>query len=338
MPTTTSIARATRIGIFVIASIAVIWALEWAKEFLIPLAVAIFVVFWLMPVVNWLEKARIPRALGAALVLMALIAAIGAGAYELRDEARAFVNNLSDAAHNVRVAFDRAERDPSGWLHDIRATLTDHAPPSSKSTSANSVDAIDLQAALLRSSTTAVSAAIDIAVVLFLVYFLLASGDMFKRKLFVIISRQNRRPRITAEILNAIGEQFQRYLGVLAASNVALGLATWGLFAILNVRHAAVWGVAAGLLHLIPYLGEATIALAAFIVCSVEFNSLTDAFIVAVGSLTISAIIGMVFTTILASRAANMNSVAAFAGLMFWGWLWGIPGLLLGTPVMMALH
>src|SRR5215831_11503828 len=333
-----SMSGSMRIALLIIASIASIWALQWGRSFLIPLAVAIFLAFWLMPVVNWLQRLRVPRALGAAVVLTSLIVAVGGGAYSLRDEARALVNSLSDATHKVRVAYDRAERDPSGWLHDLRTILTAPAPANAKSPQVNSSTSVDLQSALVRSSATAVSAAIDIAVVLFLMYFLLASGDLFKRKLFTVITRQNGRPRITAEILDEIGTQFQRYLGVLAGSNVALGFLTWGLFALLDVRHAAVWGVTAGLLHMIPYLGPAIFALASFVVCSTDFNSLTDAAVVALGSLGISAVIGMVLTTALASRASHMNSVAAFAGLMFWGWLWGVPGLLLGTPLMMAMN
>jgi predicted PurR-regulated permease PerM len=322
----------------VLTTIAVIWALQWTKVFMIPLAVAIFATFWLMPIVDRLQRMHIPRSFGAALVLGMVIFSVGGAGYSLRDDARDFLSGLGKATHHTRVVFNQAMRDPDGWLHHIRSTLTDGTLPTKAN--ASSFDAadgpLDMEFSLVRGSTTVAAAAMDVVVVLFLMYLLLASGDLFKRKLLVVISGHLARRRVTVEILNQIAVQFQRYLGVLAVSNVAIGLLTWALFSALGVEHAAVWGVAAGILHIVPYLGPAVIAAASLLVTSTQFDSLSQAFIVASTSLLISALIGMLLTTWLASRASRMNSVAVFAGLMFWGWLWGIPGMLLGTPLMMA--
>jgi predicted PurR-regulated permease PerM len=322
----------------VLATIAVIWTLQWTKVFMIPLAVAIFAAFWLMPVVDMLQRLRIPRSFGAAIVLGTVMLTLGGTGYALRDDARDFLNGLAKATHQTRVVFNQAMRDPDGWLHHIRSTLTDHTlPTKAGSVSADTADsASDVESSLVRGSTTVAAAALDVVVVLFLIYLLLASGDLFKRKLLVVISGQLARRRVTVEIINEIGVQFQRYLGVLAITNVSIGLLTWALFSVLGVEHAAVWGVAAGILHIVPYLGPAVIAAASLLVTTTQFDSLSQAFIVASTSLLISTLIGMLLTTWLTSRASSMNSVAVFAGLLFWGWLWGIPGMLLGTPLMMA--
>jgi len=338
--TTPPIARigtssAIGISLVVLATIAVIWALQWTKVFMIPLAVAILATFWLMPMVDWLHRLRIPRALGAAIVLGTVILALGGAGYALRDDARDFLNGLAKATHQTRVEFNQAMHDPDGWLHHVRNTLSDRTL-SERAGAMTAEDSLDVQFSLVRGSTTLAAAAVDIVVVLFLIYLLLASGDLFKRKLLVVISGQLARRRVTVEILNGIAVQFQRYLAVLATTNVAMGLLTWALFSALGVEHAAVWGVAAGILHIIPYLGPAVIAVASFLVTSTQFDSLGPAFVVASTSLLISTLIGMLLTTWLASRASKMNSPAVFAGLMFWGWMWGIPGLLLGTPLMMA--
>jgi predicted PurR-regulated permease PerM len=305
---------------------------------MIPLAVAIFATFWLMPVVDLLQRVHIPRSLGAALVLGTVILAFGGTGYALRDDARDFLTGLSKATHQTRIVFNQAMRDPDGWLHHIRTALTDRTLPAKAGTSSADLpdSALDVESSLVRGSTTVAAAMLDIVVVLFLIYLLLASGDLFKRKLLVVISGQLARRRVTVEIINEIGAQFQRYLGVLAITNVSIGLLTWALFSVLGVEHAAVWGVAAGILHIVPYLGPAVIAAASLLVTSTQFDSLSQAFIVASTSLLISTLIGMLLTTWLTSRASSMNSVAVFAGLMFWGWLWGIPGMLLGTPLMMA--
>jgi predicted PurR-regulated permease PerM len=325
------------VSLVVLTTIAVIWALQWTKVFMIPLAVAIFATFWLMPMVDWLYRVRIPRALGAAIVLATMVAGLGGAGYALRDDARDFLNGLAEATQQTRIEFNQAVRDPNGWLHHIRNTLTDRTQSTRAGVVASTADnPLDVQFSLVRGSTTLAAAAVDVVVVLFLIYLLLASGDLFKRKLLVVISGQLARRRVTVEILNQIAVQFQRYLGVLVSTNVAIGLLTWGLFAALGVQHAAIWGVAAGILHIVPYLGPAVVAAASLLVTSTQFDSLSQAFVVASTSLLISALIGMLLTTWLAGRASSMNSPAVFAGLMFWGWLWGIPGLLLGTPLMMA--
>jgi predicted PurR-regulated permease PerM len=323
-----------RTCLIIIATIAIIAALQWAKLFFIPLAVAIFATFWLMPVVDMLHRWRIPRGLGAAVVLFLTLFAIVGSGYALRDDARDFLNGLSKATHQTRVAFNKAARDPNGWLHHVRTTINDRsiASPNAKS----DIVGEGVSVSLMESSATLAAAAVDVTVVLFLIYLLLASGDLFKRKLLVVISGHLSRKRLTVDILRGIGVQFQRYLAVLVTTNVAIGLLTWALFAAMGVENAAIWGVAAGVLHVIPYLGPAIIAAASLLVTSAQFNSLSQAFLVASGSLLISALIGMLLTTWLASRASHMNSAAVFTGLLFWGWLWGIPGLLLGTPIMMA--
>jgi predicted PurR-regulated permease PerM len=186
------------------------------------------------------------------------------------------------------------------------------------------------------------AAAANVIVVLFAIYLMLLSGDSFKRKLMTVVSSQTEngnlsRKRITIEILNEIAAQFQRYLGVLAVTNVVIGLLIWAAFAMVGVEHAAVWGVAAAVLHIIPYVGPAVIAVASMIVTALQFDSLGQGLLSASVALIIFGLIGMLFQTWLAGRASSMNSVAVFTGLMFWGWLWGIAGLLLGTPLMMAM-
>lgn len=333
--------NAVRISVIVLATIASVWALQWGAHFLIPCAVALCLTFWLMPLVDGLHRWRIPRSLGAAVVLSGLIGIVGFTGYMLRDDARGFAANLPKAAHNARTLFNEAAHDPNGLVHHIRGVLTDRttrvrvAPDPVESQS-------DIQEAFVRTSTTAMSAAGSVVVVLFTIYLMLMSGDLFKRKLMTVVSKQAMnghitRKRITIEIVNEIEAQFQRYLGVLAVTNIVIGVLTWIAFTLLGVEHAAVWGVAAAVLHIIPYVGPAVITAAALIVSALQFESLSHAFLVAATVLAIFGLIGMWFSTWLAGRASNMNSVAVFVGLMFWGWLWGIWGLLLGTPLMMAL-
>jgi predicted PurR-regulated permease PerM len=326
----------------ILATIASIWALQWGAAFFIPCAVAICLTLWLMPLVDVLHRFHLPRSVGAGIVLLGLISSVAFTGYMLRDDARGFAASLPKATSNARALINDASRDPNGIIHHLRGVFTDR-PTTRVRVIPDPVETrSEVQAAFWRTSTTAMSAAASVIVVLFTIYLMLMSGDMFKRKLMTVVSMQAQsgtltRKRITIEIINEIEAQFQRYLGVLAVTNIVIGLLTWGAFTMLGVEHAAVWGVAAAVLHIIPYVGPAVITAAALLVAALQFDSLSHALVVSATVLTIFGIIGMWFQTWLSGRASNMNPVAVFVGLMFWGWLWGIWGLFLGTPLMMAL-
>jgi predicted PurR-regulated permease PerM len=116
-----------------------------------------------------------------------------------------------------------------------------------------------------------------------------------------------------------------------------VGVVTWLAFAWLGVEYAALWGIAAGVMNSIPYFGPAVVAIAAFAACLLQFGSAWQASTAALASLGITTIEGMVITPLLISRMASMNPVAVFLGLVFWGWLWGVVGMLLAVPLMMVM-
>jgi predicted PurR-regulated permease PerM len=332
----------TRNAVLVIAAIAVIWMLHWARAFAIPLVVGIFVAFWLTPIVDRLERVRIPRALAAALVLVAFLGGASAIVYSLRDDTQALINSLPAAARHVQSVVNQALREPNGWLHHLHIAVTRVVPLANGATTApasaaNTASAVAFPGTLMQWSTSALSAIADFAVILFLLYFLLASGDMFKRKLVTAVAGGLARRRVTVEMLSEIGAQLQSYLVVLVITNVTVGILTWLAFWVIGVEHAAVWGVATTVVHVVPYLGAAVIAVASGLASSLQFESLSQGAMVMVVTLVLSSVVGMLLTTWLASRASSMNAAAIFIGLLFWGWLWGIPGLLLGTPLMMAI-
>ena len=130
-----------------------------------------------------------------------------------------------------------------------------------------------------------------------------------------------------------IDAQVQRYLLATLASNALLGVATWLAFLALGLEQAGIWGVAAGVLHFIPYLGPALIALGSGVAAFLQFGSLLSALAVAGASLVVAGIIGFVFMTWLQSRFARVNAAVLFIALLFFGWLWGLWGLLLGAPL-----
>ena len=141
------------------------------------------------------------------------------------------------------------------------------------------------------------------------------------------------RKKDAVRILEEVDAQVQRFLLATLAANAVLAVATWLVFLALGLDQAGVWGVAAGVLHFVPYLGPALIALGSGVAAFLQFGTLLAAFTVAGASLLVAGLIGFVFMTWLQSRFARVNAAVLFIALLFFGWLWGLWGLLLGAPL-----
>ena len=136
------------------------------------------------------------------------------------------------------------------------------------------------------------------------------------------------------QILEEIDVQIQRYLLATLVSNILVAVATWLAFEALGMEQARAWGVAAGVLHFVPYLGPGLIALGSGVAGFLQFGSLLSGLAVGGASLAVAVAVGMVFTTWLQSRFGSVNAAVLFIALLFFGWLWGVWGLLLGAPLL----
>jgi predicted PurR-regulated permease PerM len=176
-------------------------------------------------------------------------------------------------------------------------------------------------------------AATQVIAVLFLVFFMLASGDLFRKKLLAIAAERDKK-RFTIQLLEQVDSQVRRYLLVLLIANVLVGLGTWLVFWAFGVHYAELWGLAAGLVHTAPYFGPAVIASGSLVAAFVQFGEWPRALLVAGSHIAVATIVGQLFATWLASRETEMNTTATFIGLLFFGWIWGLWGLLLAIPIL----
>jgi predicted PurR-regulated permease PerM len=105
----------------------------------------------------------------------------------------------------------------------------------------------------------------------------------------------------------------------------------------MGLENAAVWGIAAGVLDLVPYVGSVVIATGSALVSFLQFGSLEMVLLVSGASLMIHSVEAFLLTPWLTSRTNKMNPVAIFVGVLAWGWLWGVWGLLLGVPILVVI-
>jgi predicted PurR-regulated permease PerM len=173
--------------------------------------------------------------------------------------------------------------------------------------------------------------------VFFFVFFLLASGDLFKRKIVKLAGPSLEKKKITVQILDEINRQIARFLFVRIVTSIAVGLATWIAFRMIGVNQAALWGAAAGVFNSVPYFGPVIVAFATAVVGYLQFGTVEMALYVSGISLVITSIEGWLLTPWLTSRTAKTNEVAIFIGLIFWSFVWGIWGTLLAVPMLVAV-
>ena len=175
------------------------------------------------------------------------------------------------------------------------------------------------------------------AMVIFLIFFLLLGGDTFKRKLVRLTGPSLSTRKITVKILDDINGSIQKYMFMLLTTNLLVAMLSWTAFHWIGLENAGAWAVGAGLLHIVPYLGPAVTAVATGMAAFMQFDSFPMALLVAGASLAIATVVGTFVTTWMTGRIASMNSTAVFISLLFWGWLWGISGMLLSIPLIVII-
>jgi predicted PurR-regulated permease PerM len=172
--------------------------------------------------------------------------------------------------------------------------------------------------------------------VAFLTYFLLVANDLFKRKLVKHIGPTLARKRVTVQILDEISTQIERFLLVQMLTSVLVGIVTATALWALGLEQYVVWGLAAGVLNTIPYFGPIVVTAGLAIVGYLQFGTIQMATTVASVSLVITTLEGWLLTPTLLGRVGRLNHIAIFASLLFWSWLWGVWGMLLAVPMLMA--
>jgi predicted PurR-regulated permease PerM len=334
------------IALSVIAGVLLVLLLQYAQAALIPVVLGTLVFYALDPAVDRLEKLRIPRTVGAALVLLVLTGGVAMGLWNLRDDAVAVIDDLPRAAAQLRTTMREQKREPSAIdklqeaAKEIDKTAAVAAgPPVPDPGGVQRVQVVQPFRAteyLTWGSVGAIAVASQAVMILFLSYFLLVSDDLYKRKLVKIAPNLSKK-KITVQILDEIGKQIERFLlvqvltGVFVAS--ATSLALWWI----GLEQPVVWGIAAGILNSVPYFGPLVVTGGLMLVAYLQFETIQMAAYVAAVALVITTLEGWLLTPALMGRAASINPVAIFIGIIFWSWVWGVWGFILAVPMLIMI-
>ncbi|KQP21988.1 AI-2E family transporter [Pseudorhodoferax sp. Leaf267] len=332
----------------VLTVLACVFALQWAAPVFIPLMLSLLLTYALSPAVVWLARWHISPWIGSAVVLLSLVGAMGWTAWSLSASAGSLLDSLPVAAQKLRLIM------LSGGKNDVSALQTVQQAAAQLEQAAEASAAKELPRRgvtrvvierprfnvrdyLWTGTVGLMSAAAQMTMVVFLTYFALGSGTTFRRKLVKISGASLQKKKITVHVLDDIAANVERYLLVQILTSALVGVATGLTFWAFGLDNAAVWGIVAGVTNLIPYLGSMLVMVGAGLLALLQFNSYETAALIAGSSLLIHMLVGQLLVPFLTSRTSRMNPVAVFVGVIFWGWLWGIPGLLLGIPIMMVI-
>ena len=324
-------------------TVAVLW---WARAVFVPLLLAVLISHALEPFVAGFERLHCPRPIGVFLAVAGLLAGLAAGAYALRDPAAQFVTQLPASARRLRVALEARLRNRDGAINRVQQVANDleRAAGAADGSTPPGVPRVRLEEPrfrigdLLWRSTRELAVLLTQAmIVVFLVYYLLLAGNLFRRKLAHIAGPSFGRKRRTLRALADIDRQIRRFLLARLLISAIVATATYAALSLLHVNQPGMWGLVSGGLNVVPYIGP-TVAIAGIMMAAFAQFGTFGATLLAGGSAAlIAAAEGYVITPRLTGRAGGMNALAIFVGILFFGWLWGVMGMLLAVPLLTAI-
>ena len=338
------------IAFTVVAAIAVILILQYAQAVLIPIVIAVLLSYVLAPLVESLARRGISRWIGAALVITFLVGGLGVATYKLAPQILSIVDDMPNAARRLieRSKFSRARTQDEGAIEKMQRAATEidkaAAAASQPAPAQSGVTRVQIVEPAFRATDYLWAGGKNVlafmgqfAMVLFLVFFLLVTGDLFKRKLVKIAGPTLTKKKVSVQIMDDINHQISGFLRVQVFTSALVGVATGITLWLFGVRQAVVWGVLAGVFNSVPYLGPLIVTGGLGVVVFIQFDDPLKTSYICAATMAITSLEGWLLTPALLSRAAQMNPVAIFIGLLFWSWVWGVWGTILAVPMMMTV-
>jgi predicted PurR-regulated permease PerM len=316
-------------GLFILAFF---YTLFVGREFFLPITVAVMLNFLLTPAVRGLKRVGLPPPVGAAVILLLFFGLVGYGAYRVTGPAMEWLERspalFTEAEERLRSlrepveAIQEAGEQVEALARGDEGARTERAETESES--------MGLSGRLFRNAGALL---VGGSVSVFLLYFLLALDDLFLRKLAGVLPRLSQR-RKAVLIARATERDLSHYVLVRTATNVGLGLAVGVATWLLGMPNPVLWGILAGVLNYIPYVGGVVGYVVVGVVALTTFDTTARALLVPAVYLVLNIVESNFVTPAILGRELTLNPVMIFTWLIFWGWMWGVPGALMAIPLL----
>ena len=316
----------------ILTVLAVLYSLYFARDFLVPIVYALMLNFLISPAVRAMARWKIPPPLSAAVIVLALLAALGGGAYALSGPAYRWISSAPESIAKVQEKVKHIVR-PVQQVGTTMERAADVVGSSSPKSTAVVVAGPSVSSRIFGTTERLVAAILEIVILL---YFLLAGGDLFLQKLIKVLPHFSDKVK-AVEIARATEAAVSAFLSTALLVNIGEGVVVALVLWMIGMPNAPLWGVMVTVLEFVPYLG----ALAAVVVLTgaglTAFDSVGHALLVPGSFLFINLIQGNVVSPLLLGHRLTLNPVAIFVGLAFFFWIWGVPGAFLAVPILATL-
>jgi predicted PurR-regulated permease PerM len=314
-------------GIFVLL---LLYSVYFAREFLIPITLAFLLNWLLAPIVRYLAHVRVPQCLGAAIVLLALVGLVGYGAYRLVTPAAAWIQKAPGSLRIVQKKIEDIMRPVEAARETTKKIekMTDWNDD--KSTATVEIKKPGLGELVFSGTQNFLFWG---GVTIVLLYFLLASGDLFLLKFVRVLPTLEDKKR-AVEIVRQIESDVTIYLSTVTLVNCGLGACIGIAMYFLGMPNPVLWGVMVAFLNYIPYLGALAGIIILTVIAILTFDDFTRIALVPSIYFALNFIEAYFVTPMVLGRRLALNPVMIFVWLIFWGWVWGVIGAILAVPIL----
>ena len=317
--------------LIVLGSIAFLY---FARPVLLPIVFACVAGMTLKPLIRWLSSWHIPPALSAAVVLCLLVSGFAIGFFQLGRPALTWMNeapqHMAELRQRVEKIFPRIARfgQAAAAVNNLGATDAEK----------DKVTTVQIKTSRVPSTFINWTGTFLVGVgeTLVLLYLMLASGDMFLQKLVRVMPTFSDK-KSAVEISHEIQQNISNYLFSVSLINLGLGIIVSGGLYFMGVPNDAMWGLLVALLNFIPYFGPVAGCVLLAAVGLLTFNTLWQALLPPAWYLLLHLLEANLITPVLLGRRFTLNPVVIFVSLIFWTWLWGVPGALLSVPILVSI-
>lgn len=316
-------------GLFILA---VFYTLHLARAFLVPLMVGLLMSFLFSPLVRRLRRAGIPTSLSAAAVLVSLVAVVGAALYGLSGPAASWIGQAPQAIATLETRLRGVMKPLERFTRTAEHVekMTDMGAPDAPQVE---IKRPSLAETVFGGTQNFLGAVLIVSVLL---YFLLASGDLFLTKVIKVLPRLSDKKR-AVQIARETEDHISAYLVTVTVVNVVFGVIVGLVVKLQGMPNPVLWGVLAGVTNYIPYIGALAMAIILALVALLHFATTGPALMVPLVFLVLNFFEGNVITPRLIGQRLALNPVVVFTSVLFWGWIWGVMGALMAVPIMAAI-
>ena len=314
-------------GLFILA---VFYTIYFMRSILLPIVLALLLSFLFRPIVRGLARLKIPLSISAAFILLGLFALVGYGISALATPAVGWLQKapagLAELQHKL-VPVKKSVAQVTQATGEIEKLATTNSE-----TKTVEVKRHPISETIFLRTPEFIASAVLLSILL---YFLLVYDQVFIAKLVKLLPTLSDK-KTAVSIAHDIESQVSRYLFTITAINAGLGLAVGTAVGLLGLQNPIMWGVMVGLLNFVPYLGAFTGIICMTIGAVLSFDSLGYALVFPAVYLAFGTVEGSFITPWIMGRSLTLNPVIILLSLTFWGWMWGIVGIILAVPILAA--